>query len=600
MEAGGPMQAEEAPGLRRSARYLAELLRLLRPAWGALVRSALLGPVITGLLLIPPFLTRLLFDHVSSPQDLGLLHVLVLSILAASVAAALAEALFGYYSSYLTVKLESSASLYLFNHLQHLPDRFFSRRQVGELTSRFDDAKAGIALVVGLIRLVFSQLTFLLVIPFTLASLHWELALAAVATLPFVVAVPLVVGRAMGLAWQEVMGVHGALQALQVETLRQSRTTKVLALEPHVYQRAAGLMRSVLRAHLKAHGVEGMLRLFERTVEAAQTALFTWLGWRLILQGKLTLGGFVAFVAYAAYLRGPVIEAIGFVTGLQQRGVHLRRFFEYLHEAPEQDPARSLTPPAPLTQRLSGGVELEDVSFGYLPGQDVLREVSARIRPGAVVTIVGSSGSGKTTLARLLTRLEEPGRGRVLYDGQDARTLALSDLRRQIAVVWQDVELYHGTVRDNLTLGLSDVSEDALREAVRLCALEPVLAALPQGFDTPVAEAGASLSGGQRQRLALARAVLRDAPVLLLDEATSQLDVETESAIVRALLGRARERGQTVLFITHRLANAPLADEVWMLAGGQLVGRGPHAELLARCAPYQRLFRAGMGEADAA
>ncbi|NBD07969.1 peptidase domain-containing ABC transporter [Corallococcus silvisoli] len=591
---------EAPPSLRQSARYLAALLRLLRPAWGSLARGALLGPVITLLCLVPPFLTRLLFDHVSSPRDLDLLHVLVVSILAASVAAALAEALLGYYSAYLTLKLESSAALYLFNHLQHLPDRFFSRRQVGELTSRFEDAKAGMSLVLGFLRLAFSQATFLVVIPFTLASLHWELALAALASLPFVVAVPLVMGRAMGHAWQEVMSVHGSLSALQVETLRQSRTTKVLALEPFIYRRAAGLMRSVLRAHLRAHGVERMLRLFERTVEAAQTALFTWLGWRLILQGKLTLGGFVAFIAYAAYLRGPVIEIIAFITSVHQRGIHLRRFFEYLQETPEQDPTRALVLPAPVSRRLEGGVELEGVSFGYAPGQDVLRDVSARIEPGAVVTIVGASGSGKTTLARMLTRLEEPGQGRVLYDGHDARTLELSELRRQLAVVWQDVELYHGTLRENLTLGLDAVSDEALRSAVRLCGLESVLAALPQGYDTPVAEAGASLSGGQRQRLALARAVLRDAPVLLLDEATSQLDVETEATIVRALLARARERGQTVLFITHRLANAPLADEVWLLAEGQLVGRGPHAELLARCAPYQRLFRAGVGEADAA
>lgn len=599
MEPGGAMQ-EAPPSLRQSARYLAALLRLLRPAWGSLARGALLGPVITLLCLIPPFLTRLLFDHVSSPRDLDLLHVLVVSILAASVAAALAEALLGYYSAYLTLKLESSAALYLFNHLQHLPDRFFSRRQVGELTSRFEDAKAGMSLVLGFLRLAFSQVTFLVVIPFTLASLHWELALAALASLPFVVAVPLVMGRAMGHAWQEVMSVHGSLSALQVETLRQSRTTKVLALEPFIYRRAAGLMRAVLRAHLRAHGVERMLRLFERTVEAAQTALFTWLGWRLILQGKLTLGGFVAFIAYAAYLRGPVIEIIAFITSVHQRGIHLLRFFEYLQETPEQDPARALVLPAPVSRRLEGGVELEGVSFGYAPGQDVLRDVSARIEPGAVVTIVGASGSGKTTLARMLTRLEEPGQGRVLYDGHDARTLELSELRRQLAVVWQDVELYHGTLRENLTLGLDAVSDEALRSTVRLCGLESVLAALPQGYDTPVAEAGASLSGGQRQRLALARAVLRDAPVLLLDEATSQLDVETEATIVRALLARARERGQTVLFITHRLANAPLADEVWLLAEGQLVGRGPHAELLARCAPYQRLFRAGVGEADAA
>jgi ABC-type bacteriocin/lantibiotic exporter with double-glycine peptidase domain len=599
METDGAMR-EAAPGLGQSARYLAALLRLLRPAWGLLARGAMLGPVITLLSLVPPYLTKLLFDHVDTTRDVGLLEVLVAGIFAAAMAAVLADSLLSYTSAYLNIKLENSAVLYLFNHVQHLPDRFFSQRQVGEITSRFDDARAGLSLVVGLVRLVFSQGAYVLIIPFTLASLHWKLALAALATLPLVVVMPLLLGRKMGGAWQEVVGAYSSLNALQLEVLRQTRTSKVLTLEPLMYQRAAGQMRAVLRAHLRAHGVDGLLRLFERGVEAAQVALFTWLGWRLILAGEISLGGYMAFVAYAAYLRGPVLEVISFVTQVQQRGVHLQRFFEYLDERPEQDPAGALRPPAPPSWRLRGEVALEDVSFAYTPGEEVLREVSARVEPGSVVTIVGPSGSGKTTLARLLTRLEAPGRGRVLYDGLDAGGLDLSGLRRQLAVVWQDVELFHGTLRENLTLGLPPVPQEEVERAVRLCGLEPLVTSLPQGYDTRVAEGGASLSGGQRQRLALARAVLRDAPVLLLDEATSQLDVETEAAVVRGLLARARERGQTVLFITHRLANAPLADEVWMLAGGRLVGQGPHAELLARCAPYQRLFRAGEGEADAA
>ncbi|WP_434380349.1 peptidase domain-containing ABC transporter [Melittangium boletus] len=591
----------KTPGLRQSLGDLLAFVRVLRPAWGAMTRGAALGPVITLLSLIPPYLTKLVFDHVAPSRDVDLLQVLVAGIFAAALASVLAESLLGFYSSYLNIKLEGSLTLHLFNHVQHLPDRFFSQRQVGEIASRFDDTRAGLGLVVGLVRLVFSQGAYVLIIPLTLATLHWKLALAALALLPLTVLVPLVIGRAMGEAWQDVVGAHTSLNALQLEALRQSRTSKVLGLEPLMYQRVAERTQAVLRTNLRAHGVDGLLRLVERTVDAAQLALFTWLGWRLILGGELTLGDYMAFIAYAAYLRGPVIEIISFVTSVQQRGVHLQRFFGYMDEAPEQDPERALRPRGPVGRRLGGAVALEAVSFAYAPGEDVLRGVSARIAPGTVVTIVGPSGSGKTTLARLLTRLEKPGQGHVRYDGEDAWALELSDLRRQLAVVWQDVELFHGTVRENLTLGLDRLpSSEELEQAVRLCGLEALVASWPQGYDTPVAEGGASLSGGQRQRLALARAVLRDAPVLLLDEATSQLDVETEASVVRAVLARARERGQTVVFITHRLANAPLADEVWMLSGGELVGRGPHAELLTRCAPYQRLFRASEGEAHAA
>jgi ABC-type multidrug transport system fused ATPase/permease subunit len=316
-------------------------------------------------------------------------------------------------------------------------------------------------------------------------------------------------------------------------------------------------------------------------------ALFTWFGWTLILRGELTLGAYIAFTAYQGYLVGPLNQFASLFVSLQQTAVTFGRAFEYLDEPTEQDPAIAFAAPPPIRHRLHGALELKGVSFGYTPATPVLHEIDLGISAGDVLAVVGPSGAGKSSLFRLLCRMEDPDAGTIHADGIPLTTLSLPDLRRQVAVVWQEVALTRGTIRDNLTLGAESPGEAAVEDVVRACRLEELIAGLPDGYETPVAEWGASLSGGQRQRIAIARALLRDTPILLLDEATSNLDVETEAAVIRALFARVPRR--TLVFATHRLATAELADRIAVLDQGRLVGLGTHAELLNECPLYRDL-----------
>ncbi|HEV7586966.1 MAG TPA: ABC transporter ATP-binding protein, partial [Longimicrobium sp.] len=305
-----------------------------------------------------------------------------------------------------------------------------------------------------------------------------------------------------------------------------------------------------------------------------------------------TLGTYIAFTAYMGYLYNPLQQITGLFSDFQQTAVNLGRMFEYLDSPVEQDPAGAYLPPAPVTHVIEGDVRLRDLSFGYSEEKRVLHDVNLHFPRGTITAVVGPSGAGKSSLLRLITRMEEPDAGQVFVDGSPVTAMPLADLRRQVSVVWQEFGLMQGTVWENLTLGTDAPTRARVDDAVRLCRLDGLVAELPNGYETSVAEWGATLSGGQRQRMAIARALVRDTPVLLLDEATSNIDMQTETEILRDLF--ARVGGKTVIFVTHRVQTAALADQICVIDAGRVVGVGTDAELMRDCEPY-RLLHGGAG-----
>jgi ABC-type bacteriocin/lantibiotic exporter with double-glycine peptidase domain len=580
------------PSLSETAGLFVQLFRLIKPYHRNIAKVVLIGPIIGFLSIVPPYFTKLLFDRVADNHDLNLMTLLVAGIVAFSVASTVSEAVLKYYSSYLNIKLENTTHLLFFNHIQHLPFSFFYKRQVGEISSRFQETKIALSSIHAFINVVIGQGVYLLIVPPFLFLLNWKLALVALVALPFSVAAIYYMSSRLRASWKKVIESHADIEASQMEMLNQIVTIKVLQLERPLFLKTSSQLTNISGAHLHAQGVSASLVVFDKTINILNIGLFTWLGWSYILDGQMSVGDYVAFVAYVGYLRNPMMEMINLFANFQQWAIHLKRVFEYLDLKPEQDPNLVTIPALSLNQQFfESKIRLHDVSYQYQHDHFALKDVSLEVDKGDIVAIIGSSGSGKSTLMRLLTRIEQGHTGDIRFDAQSIEDIPLHMLRSQLGVVWQDVELFQGTLRENLTMGSTSVDQAWLEEIVDLCKLTDLIASLPLSYETLVAERGITLSGGQRQRVALARALVRKAPILILDEAMSHLDIETETEIFSNLISHARRNKQTILFATHRIFTAALADRIYVFDSGKVVGQGSHQELSTSSAIYQRLYK---------
>ena len=586
-----PPRSADVPPLREAFQQFRRLLWVIRPYWGPLAKGMALGLVLGMVGMISPYLGKLLIDEVYPTRNITLMEVLVAGVLALNVASTVMGGIRSYFTTYTTSHLSNATSLLFFNHLQHLRARFFDEHRVGEIMSRFGDVRSSLQSVSKVFETLFVNGAYLLLVPPFLFLLQWKLAIVALITIPLTVALTTLSARIMRRYWQKSAEGYADLGAFQVEVLSHIRTLKAMAREHYVYDRASRQMNDALQVQLKAGGYGHLFNGINGIIRAGGTALFTWYAWRLIIGGEMTLGDYIAFSAYIGYLYGPLSQVTALFSDFQQSAVNLGRMFEYLDTPTEQDPATAYTPPLPIRHVLEGDVRLRDVAFGYSPEKTVLRGLNVHFAPGTITAVVGHSGVGKSSLLRLVTRMEEPAGGQVFFDGRPASEISLPDLRRQISVVWQEFALLQGTIWDNLTLGSENPTRAQVDDAVRVCRLDELIRELPQGYDTPVGEWGSTLSGGQRQRLSLARALIRDTPVLLLDEATSNLDMATETEILRDLF--ARVEGRTVVYVTHRVATAALADRILVMDEGTVAAAGTHAELLRESAIYRQLHGGG-------
>ncbi|HZQ91673.1 MAG TPA: ABC transporter ATP-binding protein [Terriglobales bacterium] len=385
------------------------------------------------------------------------------------------------------------------------------------------------------------------------------------------------------------------IQNILHETITGNRIVKAFGMELWETVRFRGAARRLFRANLRSVSAAAISSPLMDVLGAAAIAVLLLLGRDQIRSGVFTTGTFLAFIVAVFKLYEPVRKFALFYNNFQQALGASSSIFEVMDE---RDDVKE-RPGAHTLPAFGASVVFENVGFAYSDDEsrDVLRDVNLNVRKGEVVALVGSSGAGKSTLVHLIPRFFDVSSGRLLIDGHDVREVTLASLRAQIGIVTQETILFNDTVRNNIAYGQPHVSSDAVLAASRAALAHDFITALPQGYDTVIGERGVRLSGGERQRLAIARALLKNAPILILDEATSSLDTESE-ALVQSALQNLME-GRTVFVIAHRLTTVRRADRIVVLEGGTIADVGSHEDLLARFGTYRRLYDLQFVEMDA-
>ncbi|MFF4313561.1 ABC transporter ATP-binding protein [Streptomyces sp. NPDC001507] len=479
----------------------------------------------------------------------------------------------------------------VFRHVQGLSLGFFERRRLGDVLSRVTgDVDAVETFLLSGVADALYYVISLGVYLGMLLYLRWDLTLLALVVVPLFWGAARYFSRLVREASRERRRRGGALGAIAEESLGNAVLVQAYnrqAWEARRFeQENTGRFRAAMASARIRAAYAPAVEFVEVTGGLAVLALGTW----KLAQGQLTLGGLLVFLALIGKLYSPVHGLSGLGTTFYTASAAAERIIELLDERPQVTEAAG----ARRLRRARGTLEFDGVWFRY-PGTEAwaLSDVSFRAAPGETVALVGASGSGKSTLAKLQLRFYDPDRGAVRLDGTDLRELSLTDVRENVAVVLQETLVFHGTVRENIAYGRPSATEAEIVAAARAADAHEFVERLPDGYDTLVGQRGRTLSGGQCRRLAIARAMIRDAPVLLLDEPTAGLDVRSARRVMEPL--RRLMAGRTTVVVSHQLPTVRDATRIVVLDHGRVVEYGAPADLLGRQGPYALLHRLGSG-----
>ncbi len=474
----------------------------------------------------------------------------------------------------------------LFRHLTRLSSDFYSRFRTGDIMARATNDLNAVRMMLGpgIMYTADTSLTALLAIT-VMGLVDWKLTVVTLAPAPLISVIVIFFGRYIHTQFRRIQAIFSDITSRVQENVSGVRIIRAYVQEEAEEALFDELNRNYISHNLKLARVSGLFLPVLHGLTGLSFLLVLWFGGHRLLEGELSLGGFLMFNVYLGMLIWPMV-AVGWVVNLIERGTaSLLRIQEIFGEEPAiRDPERPLR----LTGPVRGEITFEDVHLRFASAH-VLRGVNLRIPAGATVAIVGRTGSGKSSLVRLIPRLMDPVSGLVLIDGNDARDFPLAELRRQIGFVPQETFLFSATLADNIAFGVPDASPEQIRRAATLAGLDEDVAGFPNGYETMVGERGITLSGGQKQRAAIARAILGDPRILILDDALSSVDTVTEERILVEL--SAVMRGRTTILISHRVSTVRHADHIVVIEAGQIVEQGDHEQLLAADRYYAELYR---------
>ena len=581
-----PDEAKSKKGTSQQLRDVwPDIRELIRPRRKILAFGLVLMVIgrLAGLVL--PYSTKFLVDDIIGKRQVELLTPLALAVLFATIIQGVTSFTLTQVISKEGQRLIAEMRRKVQAHIGRLPLNYFDANKSGTLVSRIMNDVEGLRNLMGtgLIEFCGGLLTAFaaLFILLRISPLLTGLALAVVVLYATVLQKAFAHVRPI---FRERGKITAEVNGRLTESLSGVRVVKGYHAEDREEKNFAAGVDRLLNNVLQSLTAISTMSLSATLLMGLVGAIVMYVGARQIFAGQLTLGGFVTFTAFLAFLVAPVFQIVGIGTQLTEAIAGLERTREVLGELREdQDPRRTAD-----IGPIDGLVSFDDVRFSYEPGKEVLKGISFTARPGTSTALVGPSGSGKSTIIGLVAAFYVPESGRLMVDGQDLSTVRLSGYRTQIGVVLQETFLFDGTILDNIVFSRPNATREEALEACRIARVSEFADKFTDGFETIVGERGVKLSGGQRQRVSIARAILADPRILILDEATSSLDSESEALIQAGL--EFLMKGRTTFVIAHRLSTIRRADQILVVEAGEIVERGDHQALYAAAGRYYDLY----------
>ncbi len=475
----------------------------------------------------------------------------------------------------------------VFQSLLSLPVGYFDQHATGDIISKIsydvDNLNASlsqdlVAIFASIITVTGSLISMILISP--------KLVLVFAVTVPISMLLTKKITGITRPMFRKRSRKLGELNGLSEELITGQKTLRAYDQEENIRAKYAAMNKEAVEAYYMADYYGAMVGPSVNFMNNLSMTMVSVLGALMYLKGQISLGNISSFVLYSRKFSGPINEVANVMGELQSALAAAERVFALIDEKPEKEDE----PDAVVLEKAEGHVELEQVSFGYLPGKTILHDLNLDVKPGMQIAIVGPTGAGKTTLVNLLMRFYDAEAGVIRLDQQDITRITRSSMRGQYAMVLQDTWLFEGTIYDNIAYGKADATREDVERAAKMAGIHKYIMQLPQGYDTVLTDEGTNISKGQKQLLTIARAILLDARMLILDEATSNVDTRTEQRIQDAMTTLMKDK--TCFIIAHRLSTIVHSDLILVVRDGNIVEQGTHEELLARKGFYYQLYQA--------
>ena len=549
------------------------LLGRLRPVLAELVLASV---VVNLIALAAPLFMMVVYNKVVGHAALGTLDVLTVGMVSLVMFELVLRAVRAHIAAHAGARLDAALGAEIMHHVVRLPFRVFEQMSAGQMVERLRQLEPIRSFFTSQMPLVLVDLAFSLLFLGAVTALDLRLGLTVLLAIPPFFLVSWLAHRRQGRLLRAHFRAQAAKAAAMGETVLNALTVKYLGLEPEMERRFEKRLAESAWTGFRAGELSGLAAALCLGLQQAAALALVYVGARLIVAGELTIGALVAASILGARALAPLRQIFGAWRELQTVREAFARLDTLMGEPIEGSEARGQG-----DVRLAGRLQLDGVSFGYRgDGRPAVDNVTLAVEPGRIVGITGAPGSGKSTLVKLLLGVEQPTAGRVLIDDFDVRRLSPAVYRSQIGVVPQDVQLFAGTIAENITLGAPDKSFARVIAAARFVGLHEAVQRMAEGYDTRLGERGTGLSTGQRQLVAIARALVRNPRILVLDEATSALDAATEELFLVNL--RRAAAGRTIVLVTHRIAALTMCDQVVVLGHGRITRQGPAAEMVAQ------------------